>query len=246
MAELQTVFTLQLLLGTIRLCLLQRTSSDLRSVQPGENITLHCDITADYEISWYHQSSEEMKLLISAGKDKLNKSFSLNHNVDEGHYEGIENTRSVSLVIIGVNESDLGLYYCGGRGQKSLLQFGKAIRLTFADGDLQSNGSPAQSESEPPSDPLHWIIIIVLTNVCLVQMSVIILCAFCHRVKGERCSEPPSTEKEVLQSGLHHTAVTTGASEGHTASAMDILTQTYPQCTSGPFTAVIFEVLHQK
>ncbi|KAL7858737.1 hypothetical protein AOLI_G00188390 [Acnodon oligacanthus] len=186
MAELQTVFILQLLLGTFRLCLLQGTSSDHRSVHPGENITLHCDITADYEISWYHQSSEEMKLLVSAGKDKLNKSFSLNHNVDEGHYDGCENTRSVSLVIIGVDESDSGLYYCGGRGQKSLLQFGKAIRLTFAGGDLQSNGSSAQSDSDPPPDPaLHWIIIIVLTSVCLVQMSVISRCAFWHRVEGE-------------------------------------------------------------
>ncbi|KAL7868521.1 hypothetical protein SRHO_G00099050 [Serrasalmus rhombeus] len=65
-------------------------------------------------------------------------------------------------------------------------------------------------------------------------------------LEGERCSDLPSTEKEVLQSGLHHTAVTTGASEGATESALDIMTQTYPQCTSGPFTAVIFEVVHQK
>ncbi|KAL7868532.1 hypothetical protein SRHO_G00099160 [Serrasalmus rhombeus] len=247
MAEIQTVFILQLLLGTFRLCLLQRTSPDLRSVHPGENIILHCDISVDYEISWYHQNSEKMKLLVSAGKDKLNKSFFLNYNMDEGHYDGTINSSSVSLVIIGVNKSDLGLYYCGGRGRKSFLQFGKATRLTFADGDLQSNGSSVQSDSDPPPDPaLHWIIIIVLTSVCLVQMSVIFLCAFCHRVKGERCSDLPSTEKEGLQSGPHHTAVTTGASEGATESAMDIMTQTYPQCTSGPFTAVIFEVVHQK
>ncbi|KAL6473479.1 hypothetical protein MHYP_G00170400 [Metynnis hypsauchen] len=248
------------LLGTIRLCLLHRTLADLRSVHPGENITLRCDITADYEISWYQLSSEEMKLkvLITAERGELDKSFSLSHNMNEGHYEGTEDTRSVSLVIIGVNESDLGLYYCGGRNITASIQFGKAVGLTFEDVDYQSNGSPAQSDSEPPPDyndnPLHWIIIIVLTSVCLVQISVISLCAFCHRVKGERCSDLPSTEKisetllqkEVLQSGLHHSAVTTGASEGHKASALDIMTQTYPQYTSGPFTAVIFEVLHQK
>ncbi|KAL6473486.1 hypothetical protein MHYP_G00170470 [Metynnis hypsauchen] len=248
MAKLLTAFILQLLLGTCRLCLLQRASADLRSVYPGENITLHCDITTDYEISWYHQSSEKMKLklLIIARKSKLNGSFFLNYNVKGSHYYGTINTGSVDLVIIGADESDLGLYYCGGQNRKPI-QFGKAIRLTFPDGDLQSNGSKVQSDSDPPPDPaLHWIIIIILTSVCLVQMSVIILCAFCHRVKGERCSDLLSTEKEVLQSGLHHTAVTTGTFEGPTESALDILTQTYPQCTSGPFTAVIFEVLHQK
>ncbi|KAL6473494.1 hypothetical protein MHYP_G00170550 [Metynnis hypsauchen] len=234
--------------GTCRLCL-QGTSADLRSVHPGDSITLHCDITTDYEISWYHQSSEKMKLklLIIAKKSKLDSSFFLNYNVKGSHYDGTINTGSVDLLIIGADESDLGLYYCGGQNNTKPIQFGKAIRLTFPDGDLQSNGSSVQSDSDPPPDPaLHWIIIIVLTSVCLVQMSVIILCAFCHRVKGEPCSDPLSTEKEVLQSGIHHTAVTTGASEGHTASALDITTQIYPQCTSGPFTAVIFEVQHQK
>ncbi|KAL6473505.1 hypothetical protein MHYP_G00170660 [Metynnis hypsauchen] len=196
------VLELDMVLGTFKLCLLQRTLAYLRSVHPGENITLHCDITANYEISWYHQSSEEMKLklLIIAGKGKLNKSFSLSHNVDEDHYDGTINTSSVSLVIVGVNESDLGLYYCGGRNITTSIQFGKAVRLTFGDGDLQSNGS----DSEPPPDyndnPLHWIIIIVLTSVCLVQMSIISLCGFCHRVKGERCGDLHSTEKvsEIL------------------------------------------------
>ncbi|KAL7858722.1 hypothetical protein AOLI_G00188240 [Acnodon oligacanthus] len=138
----------------------------LGSVHPGENITLHCDITADYEMLWYHQSSEEMKLLVSAGRANKDKHFFFNYNVDEGHYDGTENSGSVSLVIVGVDESDSGLYYCGGRDHRSLGQFGKAIRLTFAGGDLQSNGSSAQSDSDPAPDPaLHWIIIIVLTSV---------------------------------------------------------------------------------
>ena len=72
-----------------------------------------------------------MKLLIIAGKDKLSKSFSLDYNIDEGHYERTINTSSVSLVIIGVNETDLGLYYCGGRNNTKSIQFGKAVRLTF-------------------------------------------------------------------------------------------------------------------
>ncbi|KAL7868513.1 hypothetical protein SRHO_G00098970 [Serrasalmus rhombeus] len=133
MVKLLTVFILQLQFGTFRLCLLRKTASDLRSVHPGENITLNCDITANYEMLWYHQSSEEMKLkvLIVAGKGKLDKSFSLSYNINENHYDGIINTRSVSLEVVGVNESDLGLYYCGGRNITTSIQFGKAIRLTF-------------------------------------------------------------------------------------------------------------------
>ncbi|KAL7858735.1 hypothetical protein AOLI_G00188370 [Acnodon oligacanthus] len=199
MAELLTVFILQLLFGTCRLYLLQGTSADIRSVHPGENITLPCDLIADYEILWYHQSSEEMKLklLITARKSKLDGSFFLNCNVNESHYDGAINTGSVDLVIIGVDESDLGLYYCGGRNNTKPIQFGKAVRLSFPGGDLQSNGSSAQSDSDPPPDPaLHWIIIIVLTSVCLAQMSVISKCAFWHRVEGENFHIKTFTEPE--------------------------------------------------
>ncbi|KAL6473475.1 hypothetical protein MHYP_G00170360 [Metynnis hypsauchen] len=175
--------------GTIRLCLLQRTSSDLRIVHPGENITLHCEITADYEISWYHQSSEKMKLLVSAGKDKLNKSFSLNHNVDEGHYEGTENSSSVSLVIIGVDETDLGLYYCSGRGQKSLLQFGKGIRLTFADteNDKEKTKKDTECPSDSPDPKSYQILIAVLMSICLVSilMNIIFLWLLCYKAQGK-------------------------------------------------------------
>uniref|UniRef100_A0A3B1J4F2 Ig-like domain-containing protein n=1 Tax=Astyanax mexicanus TaxID=7994 RepID=A0A3B1J4F2_ASTMX len=115
-----------------KLCVLQNISADLRSVSPGENITLHCSVSADYEISWFHQNSEQqMKLLVSAARGQINKSFTRNYNVNEVHYELNENSSSVSLVIIGVNDTDLGLFYCGGRNTSSLLQFGKPIRLTF-------------------------------------------------------------------------------------------------------------------
>ncbi|XP_066525856.1 uncharacterized protein [Hoplias malabaricus] len=56
--------------GTIRPPLLQTTSADLRYVHPGE------DITVDNELSWFHQSSEEMKMLISAKRGNVNKVFS--------------------------------------------------------------------------------------------------------------------------------------------------------------------------
>ncbi|KAI4901082.1 hypothetical protein NFI96_015059 [Prochilodus magdalenae] len=341
---------------------LQRTSAGLRSVHPGGNITLPCAVTAEYEISWYHQSSEEMKLLVSVGRANRGKQYFLSHIVDEDHYEVAGNT---GLVIVGVNETDLGLYYCGGRNHASFLRFGRAIRLKFAvplpgdvyqsrclrtstsptawgrlpvplpehiyqscclrtstspaawgrlpvplpgdvyqsrclrtstspaawgrlpvplpehiyqscclrtstspaawgrlpvplpgdvyqsrclrtstSVDFESSSSPARTDPESPADPaVYWIIIMILIFVCLVQMSIISVGAVCYRVKGRSCREPSSTEEEVLQYGR---AVTTGASEGLTVSGLDVLTQTHPHCTSGPFTVVVFEALNQK
>ncbi|KAI4880097.1 hypothetical protein NFI96_027468, partial [Prochilodus magdalenae] len=184
MAKLLTAFILQLLFGIFRLCVLQRTSAGPRSVHPGGNITLHCDITVELEISWYHQSSEEMKLLITAIKGKLSKSFSLYYNLNEDHYDEI-----IDLVVVGVSETDLGLYYCGGRNDTNHIQFGKAIRLNFTGGDLQSNSSSAQTDSESSSpDPAPYqIIIVVLASVCLlsVLLNLIFSWVFCYRVQGE-------------------------------------------------------------
>ncbi|KAI4881075.1 hypothetical protein NFI96_013849 [Prochilodus magdalenae] len=149
MAELLTVFILQLLFGTCRAGLLQKTSAGLRSVHPGDNITLHCDITVDYEISW----------------------------------------GSVDLVIVGVGETDLGLYYCGGRNDTQHIQFGKAIRLIFTGGDFQSNSSSAHTDSEclSPDPAPYQITTVVLGSVCLISVltNLILTWVFCYRVQGE-------------------------------------------------------------
>ncbi|KAI4883959.1 hypothetical protein NFI96_007735 [Prochilodus magdalenae] len=200
MAVLLMVFILQLLFGTSRPCLLQRTSAGLRSVHPGDNITLHCDITVEYDIWWYHQSSEEMMVLITAGKGRLSKSFSLNYNLNEDHYDGIMNSSSVDLVIVGVGETDLGLYYCGGRNNTNHIQFGKAIRLNFRDynsvfkdretvpggGDIQSNSSSAHMDYECSSpDPAPYqITTAVLASVCLISVLTNFI-MFCNRVQGK-------------------------------------------------------------
>ncbi|KAI5100988.1 hypothetical protein C0J45_9974 [Silurus meridionalis] len=122
-------------------CLLHITSSDFISVHPGENITLLCNITDYPEISWYQLRSDEVKLLISAEKWKLEKIFFLIYNVDESHYDVTESSSSVSLVIIGVRETDLGFYYCGGRNDDKHIQFGKLIRLNFTGKSVSSCSS---------------------------------------------------------------------------------------------------------
>ncbi|KAI5615887.1 hypothetical protein C0J50_8736 [Silurus asotus] len=101
------------------------------SVRPGENITLLCNITDYPEISWYKLRADEVKLLISAEKGRVKKKYLLSYNVNKSHYDVTESSSSVSLVIIGVGETDLGFYYCGGRNDVKHIQFGKPIRLNI-------------------------------------------------------------------------------------------------------------------
>ncbi|KAK3505878.1 hypothetical protein QTP70_003738 [Hemibagrus guttatus] len=116
--------------GVISLSLLQIISADLLSVDPGQNITLLCNITNYSEISWYHMNSAGERQLISAVQGKLDKHFYIDYNEDESHFYLTQSSSSVSLVIIGVRETDLGFYYCGGRN-KQHIQFGKPKRLNF-------------------------------------------------------------------------------------------------------------------
>lgn len=111
-------------------CLLQITSDDRVSVRPGENTTLSCNITDYTEISWYLLTFEEVKLLITAEQGKLDKFFLIRFSVAESYFDIVKSNSSVSLVINGVRDTDLGFYYCGGRN-RTHIKFGKPITLSF-------------------------------------------------------------------------------------------------------------------
>ncbi|KAI5100982.1 hypothetical protein C0J45_9968 [Silurus meridionalis] len=131
MANLLDPFILQLLSAFFTPCLLHITSSDFISVHPGENITLLCTITDYTEILWYQLRSDEVKLLVSAEEGKLEEKIFLIYNVNKSHFVVTETNSLVSLVIIGVRETDLGFYYCGGQNDAKHIQFGKPIRLNL-------------------------------------------------------------------------------------------------------------------
>ncbi|KAF5900505.1 uncharacterized protein DAT39_009804, partial [Clarias magur] len=189
MAVFLELFTLQLLFTLFTPCLLEITSADIRSVRPGENITLPCNITNYPEISWYRLRSDEVKLLISAEESKLKKTYSLRYNVNKSHFDVTESNSSVSLVIIGVRETDLGFYYCGGRTNATHIQFGKLIKLNITD-DLHtdSGNSPDTSDKQQSTGAALWITMCV----CLVSILIIFICmfVFCCRRKEK------SQEKE--------------------------------------------------
>ncbi|XP_066526052.1 uncharacterized protein [Hoplias malabaricus] len=202
MDKLQSVVILQLLFGTFRMCLLQNTSVEVRYVHPRENITLPCNITAENELSWFHQSSEEMKMkmLIKADRGKLKKEFSILYNVDESHFDGTESNGSVSLVIYGVTETDLGLYHCGGRGLGPLLQFENAIRLRFTGAPC----SPGCADLE-----LYRNIIIYLSCVCLVSVLLTMACSclYFSRVQAKNCHEASTGDSNEKEGELYNSNI---------------------------------------
>uniref|UniRef100_A0A671PY71 Immunoglobulin domain-containing protein n=1 Tax=Sinocyclocheilus anshuiensis TaxID=1608454 RepID=A0A671PY71_9TELE len=104
------------------------------SVQLEQNVTLPCFLNSSSEMAWYRLSSEKITLLISAARGNLKKKYLVTYYNENGSHFGLEADRrldSVSLVIAGVRESDLGLYYCALGVSAKTMRFGTAVRLTF-------------------------------------------------------------------------------------------------------------------
>ncbi|XP_072529430.1 uncharacterized protein [Salminus brasiliensis] len=107
------------------------SSAEIRNVQPGGNITLPCNGPANTHTAWYRLSNNEMILVFSAIKGRIDEVIVEEYHLEPSHFQTLSVNSSVSLVIVDVRESDAGLYYCGGRLEGHYTQFGKAILLDF-------------------------------------------------------------------------------------------------------------------
>ncbi|XP_047675948.1 uncharacterized protein LOC125145769 isoform X1 [Tachysurus fulvidraco] len=204
MAEFLSGFNLQLMIGVISLSLLQNISADLLSVDPGENVTLFCNITDYSEISWYHINSAGVRQIISTSKGNLDNLFQIVHNDDKSHFAITEISSSVSLVIIGVRDTDLGFYYCGGR-KKEHNQFGKVISLNFTGGSNKI--APSPDSQQVGGNGNCWII--VLCTMIVILVMTICMCVFCCRIQGKLnlscCSH--STDSTEKEENIHYASV---------------------------------------
>ncbi|GAA6080568.1 uncharacterized protein LOC113653807 isoform X1 [Tachysurus ichikawai] len=188
MSQILSLFTPQLLFGVFWPSILQITSADHVSVHPGENITLHCNIsiTTNYaQILWYQLGSEEVKLLISAEQARLKKKFIPTYNVNESQFYI---TERCSLVIFGIRQTDLGFYYCEGRKDQTHIQFGKPIRLSFTEDHDTSSEPP---DTEPCTGSEMWF----TRTVCLISVliNLLCMCVICYRFKGRSASSSSSS-----------------------------------------------------
>lgn len=63
------------------------SSSSAVIVRPGENITLHCNISPSIEMGWYRLINDELTMIISATKGNLDKELAENYNKDREHFQ---------------------------------------------------------------------------------------------------------------------------------------------------------------
>ncbi|KAF7702539.1 uncharacterized protein LOC124392587 isoform X2 [Silurus meridionalis] len=118
-------------------------------VSAGENITLHCNISPSTEMVWYKHHHHELTMIISVQKGSLEGDLAVNHNQDPEHFlfsqnnSGYARSETMSLIIKGIRQSDIGFYYCGARQEGSHMKFGRAISLQFPDAVKYTSGSAA-------------------------------------------------------------------------------------------------------
>ncbi|KAF4081726.1 hypothetical protein AMELA_G00164620 [Ameiurus melas] len=123
------------------------SSSSAVIVRPGENITLHCQISPSTDMSWYRLIHDELTMIISATKGNLDKELAEDYNKDPQRYKTlIQNNsghglgESLSLNIMDIRQSDIGLYYCGTKHGMSV-NFARAVHLSFTDAVEHTSGS---------------------------------------------------------------------------------------------------------
>ncbi|MCI4381434.1 hypothetical protein PGIGA_G00251500 [Pangasianodon gigas] len=126
---------------------LSSSSAVTQTVIPGQNITLHCNISPSTEMGWYRHINDELTTIISAAIGNLNKEPAVNYNEDPEHFKTLFLNNSghglgvsLSLIIVDIRLSDMGLYYCGAR-QEGSVNFARAISLQFTDAVKYTSGS---------------------------------------------------------------------------------------------------------
>ncbi|XP_060743050.1 uncharacterized protein LOC132857089 [Tachysurus vachellii] len=135
----RSVYLLVLIFSIISGSLIS-SSAVTQTVIPGENITLHCNITQSTEVVWFCSTTQELTVIISATKGNLDMELQVNYNKDPDHFKVLFQNVSLSLIIMDIRQSDTGLYYCGSR-KEGILYFVRGVRLQFTDAVRYMSGS---------------------------------------------------------------------------------------------------------
>ncbi|KAI4874133.1 hypothetical protein NFI96_015846, partial [Prochilodus magdalenae] len=178
-------------------------------IHPGKNITLPCNVSFHNGMVWYQQSSNELKLIMSVTWARFENEYVVDYNANSSHFQPLEGSMnsSVSLVIIGVGESDAGLYYCGGRLGGQSMRFGKTIRLTF----------PGVAGRETGTG-LCWKLLIAAVCVLALALVLCVSMVFCRPGEGLspsfclNCVKENSNLKaaDLQYASLRHTMISQG------------------------------------
>ncbi|KAJ8377890.1 hypothetical protein AAFF_G00250410 [Aldrovandia affinis] len=181
-------------------------SSELQMVRPGDNVTLPCNLTLNQQISWYRQLSDAMIPLTTTVRNNLeNKTITSYHVAESDHFIPKEDgrTKSVSLRVIGVGDSDHGLYYCvewdGGRFF-SEKQLGWHSQYFTSDGFTYTHFC---KDSGPERLHLSCWTLLAMVPAAFAMATAVCICGLWHRKEAlgrsicSNCVSDNDSKKEV-------------------------------------------------
>ncbi|XP_051246934.1 uncharacterized protein LOC127358077 [Dicentrarchus labrax] len=123
---------------------LSSASPVLRSalvVQPGQNVSLTCNLTSSKDVTWYVLRSDQLLPLLTVKSSRVGGSTVDFHTANKRRFSGLgdgENgtVRMVRMEILGVEETDAGLYFCTGRREGDVhVDRGINLVVNGVDGD---------------------------------------------------------------------------------------------------------------
>ncbi|XP_048086432.1 uncharacterized protein LOC125285835 [Alosa alosa] len=145
------VHWLALTLNLLLLCAgqdLSAASSQTYIVQPNDNATLSCNISdwpsasQPITVSWFHYRDDELKPVMVTEFSKLFKTYMRIQNENNPPLDSNNEVDPWKLLIIGVEESDLGVYHCLLQRHNKALIVEASIRLSFTGETSGEQGSP--------------------------------------------------------------------------------------------------------
>ncbi|XP_069054682.1 uncharacterized protein [Lepisosteus oculatus] len=155
-------------------------------VRAGDTVTLPCDISHQTETLWMIQRPLEMPLIAAVAQFSVSQ---VTKEVEEGYRSRLSlvlepSTRSVSLTLANLTESDRALYYCADR-VFGRLRFGNGTELVFPEEPDRTVVSPSPS----PSPCLTcWTLLPSVSVICVIVSSVCVFSCVSLR-RGSRSSE---------------------------------------------------------
>ncbi|XP_066543159.1 uncharacterized protein LOC136711082 isoform X2 [Amia ocellicauda] len=182
------------------LFLVQRESlceaAERRTVRAGDTVTLDCGVKHQRETVWFGQRGEEAPVVVVAvstplpGEDAgFQKRTAASARLSA---QWNSSSSTFSLRIHNISDSDLALYYCGGRANGSW-RFENTIRIVFT-----------EEPSDPPVSPpapcvLSWALLGCVSAGCLLLSGC--LCCLWSRRGGVQCVGAQSSPGQSRSEG---------------------------------------------
>ncbi|MFT7807452.1 uncharacterized protein LOC111853144 isoform X1 [Arapaima gigas] len=154
----------------------------VRTIQPGDNVTLHCDVKNELRTIWYRQCSHENQPPREISSQEI-----MRNPVPRYSFVWNDSSHSFGLWIENITESDLGLYYCSAQFTKietrnkfvyseDIYNFGNVTtRLQFPVDSLSSTAKPNDCL---PATVQNWILMAGVPAACVLLS--IPLCVFTY------------------------------------------------------------------